>query len=242
MNTLLNVIQAFTPHGKLRASINLGNPVLVKLDPETARPKGVSIDLATGFAARLGVELELVVFDTAAKSVTALIDGKADIGFFAIDPVRGQEIAFTAPYVLIEGSYMVHRDSPIQSSDEVDRAGLRVAVGNGSAYDLFLTRELHHAQIVRAPSSPAVTDFFVAQALDVAAGVKQQLQADALRYPDLRLLPGRFMVIQQAMCVPKARGEAAAAELHRYVEEMKASGFVSQALERHGIQGASVAP
>jgi polar amino acid transport system substrate-binding protein len=117
-----------------------------------------------------------------------------------------------------------------------------VAVGSGSAYDLYLTRELQHALIVRAPSSPAVTDFFVAQALDVAAGVKQQLQADALRYPDLRLLPGHFMVIQQALGVTKERGEAAATALHRYVEEMKASGFVREALERHGIQGASVAP
>jgi polar amino acid transport system substrate-binding protein len=117
-----------------------------------------------------------------------------------------------------------------------------VVVGAGSAYDLFLSRELQQAQIVRAASSPAVVETFMAQGLEVAAGVKQQLQADAARLPGLRLLPGCFMVIQQAMGTPKSRGPAAAQALQAFVEEMKASGFVAQALQRHGIQGAAVAP
>jgi len=235
-------IKALTPTGKLRASINTGNPVLASKNAAGGQPTGVSIDLAQAFADRLGVTLELTVFETAAKSVDALGSGLADIGFFAIDPLRGEEIAFTAPYVLIEGSYLVRDDSPIESNDDVDRAGYRVAVGQGSAYDLYLTRQLKHAQIVRAPSAPAVIDLFVEQQLEVAAGVRQMLVADAQRFPDLRLLPGRFMVIRQAMATPKGRGEAAAAVLCEFVEQMKAGGFVDAALARHGIDGAVVAP
>jgi polar amino acid transport system substrate-binding protein len=236
------LVDSFTPTGRLRASINLGNPILANKDPATGQPVGVSIDLANALAQRLGVDLELVVFDTAGKSVETVTNEQADIGFFAVDPLRGQGILFTAPYVLIEGSYLVRESSPLQDNHEVDRAGARVAVGAGSAYDLYLTRELKHAQIVRAATSPAAVDTFMAQNLEVAAGVKQQLQADVLRIPGLRLLPGRFMVIQQAMGTPKGRGQAAAESLRTFVEEMKASGFVADSLKRHGIQGAAVAP
>ncbi len=236
------VVTAFAPKGTLRASINLGNPILANKDAATGQPVGVSVDLARAFAERLGVEIELVVFDSAGKSVEAVTQQQADVGFFAIDPLRGEGIAFTAAYVLIEGCYLAPSDSPIESNEDVDQPGRRVAVGKGSAYDLYLTRELRHAQIVRVPTSPAVVDAFIAQQLDVAAGVKQQLQADAARVPGVRLLPGRFMVIQQAMGTPRSRGEIAAAFLRQYVEDMKASGFVAEALARHGIQGASVAP
>ena len=237
-----DVLRAFTPTGVLRASINLGNPILAKVDAASGQPAGVSIDLARAFGERLGVPVELVVFDTAGKSVEAVAGEQADIGFFAIDPVRGADIAFTAAYVLIEGCYLVREASVITSNDEVDRAGLRVAVGKGSAYDLFLTRELRQAEIVRAPSSPAVVETFLAQSLDVAAGVKQQLESDGLKLGGLRLLPGRFMVIQQAMGTPKSRGGEAAEVLRAFVEDMKEEGFVAEALRRHGIEGASVAP
>lgn len=242
MNVSGNIIKAFTPTGKLRASINLGNPILANKDPVTGQLFGVSIDLARGFAKLLGVDIELVVFDAAGKSVDAVRDEQADIGFFAIDPLRGEGISFTAPYVLIEGSYLVSESSPLQSNDEVDRLGNRVAVGKGSAYDLFLTREFKRAEIVRAPTSPTVVDVFVEQKLEVAAGVKQQLEGDLKRFPGHRLLPGRFMIIRQAMGTPKSRGDEAAKFLAQYVEEMKASGFVGDALNRHGIKGASVAP
>jgi polar amino acid transport system substrate-binding protein len=205
-------------------------------------PKGVSVDLATEFAKRLGVPADFVVVDTAAKSVEVVAGEHADVGFFAIDPKRGEHVAFTAAYVLIEGAYLVREDSPIRSNEEVDRPGRTVVVGQGAAYDLFLSRELKHASLMRAPSTPAVVEMFLKEKADVAANVKQQLEADAARFGGLRLLPGRFMVIQQAMGCPRSRGSDAAAYLAAYVEEMKASGFVRDALARHGIQGASVAP
>ncbi|CAN7215787.1 ABC transporter substrate-binding protein [Caballeronia sp. LjRoot29] len=242
MTTGSSVLSAFAPTGTLRASINLGNPILANKDALTGEPSGVSIDLARELGNRLSLPVALVVFDTAGKSVEAVSDERADTGFFAIDPARGASIAFTAPYVLIEGFYMVRNDSPIQGNSEVDSANTRVAVGKGSAYDLFLSRELKHAQIVRAPSSPTVVQTFLEQGLEVAAGVKQQLESDAAKTPGLRLLGERFMVIQQAMGLPKSRGDAAADYLRRFLEEMKASGFVADALQRHKINGASVAP
>ena len=242
MDIPADILSAFTPTGVLRASINVGNPVLAHKGADGAEPGGVSVDLARAFAARLGVPLQLVVFETAGQSVDAVTAEQADVGFFAIDPLRGQGIRFTPPYVLIEGAYLVRAASPLQSNDEVDRAGTRVVVGNGSAYDLYLSRELRHATIERAVSSPAVVQTFLAHGADVAAGVRQQLQADAVRQPGLRLLPGRFMVIRQAMGTPASRGEAAAAALSAFVEEHKASGFVADALARHGVRGASVAP
>jgi polar amino acid transport system substrate-binding protein len=209
--------------------------------------RGVSVDLAREFARVLGVALELVVVDAAGKSVDLVASEGAEIGLIAIDPLRGASIAFTTAHVLIEGCYLVKDGSPIRANEEVDRAPNRVVVGKGSAYNLYLTRTLQQARIVRSPTvhsptSPTVVDTFIEHGAEVAAGVRQQLEADALRIGGLRLLDGRFMVIQQAMGTPKSRGEEAAAFLARFVEAMKASGFVADALARHGIAGASVAP
>ncbi len=233
---------ALAPTGVLRASINLGNPILARQEAANGVPVGVSVDLARALAEQLGVALELKVFDAAAKSVEAVTSGQADIGFFAVDPLRGEGIRFSAPYVLIEGAYLVKQGSPLTDNAQVDRAGTTVMVGKGSAYDLYLSRQIKAAQLLRAPTSPAVVDTFLAQGADVAAGVKQQLEADAVRLGGLRLLPGRFMVIEQAMGVPAGRGDGAQAALKRFVERAKASGFVADALKRHGIQGALVAP
>lgn len=232
---------AFAPTGALRASINLGNPILARAGAD-GRPYGVSVDLAQALAQLLEVPLELMVFNAAGKSVEAVAAGQADFGFFAIDPVRGEQIAFTAPYVLIEGYYLVRDESPLTTNGQVDVAGTSVVVGMGSAYDLFLTRELQHAQIVRSPTSPTVVEVFLEQGADVAAGVRQQLEADAAHHGGLRLLDQRFMVIRQAMGLPKARGVEAAQVLGAFVERMKSSGAVAAALQRHGIEGASVAP
>jgi polar amino acid transport system substrate-binding protein len=235
------IMKELAPTGTLRASINLGNPVLANVDPHTGEPVGVSVDLATELAARLHVPLQLVVVKGAAASVDNVVQHKADVGFFAIDPKRGQDIAFTKPYVLIEGFYLVRDDSPIRTNEDVDKSGVKVAVGQGSAYDLFLTRELHQATIVRMPTSAAVVPGFFDQHLDVAAGVKQQLQKDTANTKGVRLLDQRFMVIRQAMGVPKSYGDEAASYLANFVEEMKHSGFVDASLKRHRIDGAAVA-
>ena len=235
------LIKELAPTGTLRAVINLGNPILASKDPATGAAHGVSVDLARELGRRVGVPVELVTVNSAGASVEAVKSGKVDIAFVAIDPVRGADMLQTPPYVVIEGAYLVKNDSPIKTNAEVDHPGNRIVVGNASAYDLFLTRELKAAKLVKAPSSPAVTDTFLAQNIEVAAGVKQQLQADAQRLPGLRLLDGRFMLIQQAMGLPKGR-DGAARYVTDFVEEMKASGFVAEALKRHGIEGAAVAP
>jgi polar amino acid transport system substrate-binding protein len=229
------------PSGTLRAAINFGNPILATRDLLTGAPRGVSVDLSRELAARLGVPVQLVTYEAAGKVVEAAGTQSWDVAFVAIDRARGRDMLQSPPYVIIEGAYLVAEGSPIRRNEDVDRPGVRIAVGKGSAYDLYLSRNLKHAQIVYAPTSPKVTDLFLAEKLDVAAGVKQQLQADAKRLPGLRLLDGRFMVIQQAMATPRGR-DAGAAYLRSFIEEMKASGFVAQALQRHGIEGAALAP
>ena len=240
-HTPTDLSRQIAPQGPLRVAINLGNPVLAGLDA-AGEPSGISADLARLLAAQLGVGIAWRIFKKADESVQCVRADEADIGFFAIDPVRGEGLHFSPPYVQIEGAYLVRNDSPLQSNNEVDHASNRVTVGAGSAYDLFLTRHLKHAPIVRAPSSPAVVDVFMAQQLEVAAGVKQQLEADAQRLPGVRLLPGRFMVIHQAMGMPAQRSETARQFLNGFVEDTKRSGWVAEAFVRHQIQGAAVAP
>lgn len=235
------LVAAFAPTGTLRASINLGNPILASLDPQTHQPVGVSVDLAGELAKRLGVPLQVVAVTSAGASVENVEQDKADVGFFAIDPKRGKIIEFTRPYVLIEGVYAVRNDSPITRNAEVDQPGTTVAVSKGSAYDLFLSRELHQATIVRLPTSPGIVQGFLDQHLSVAAGIRQQLAKDAAKAGGMRLLDEHFMVIRQAMGLPKARGSEAAQYLADFVEESKASGFVAKALARHKIEGAGVA-
>jgi polar amino acid transport system substrate-binding protein len=235
--------EAFAPTGVLRAVINLGNPVLARRADPNGPPSGVSVDLATELARRVGVALEPVVVTSAGAAVETMRKGEADIGFFAIDPARSEGIVFSNPYVNIEGAYAVPVTSPIQSRAEVDRPGVRIAVGQNSAYDLFLTREIKAAALVRAPTSQAVVPAFLDQKLDVAANVRQQLEADMARNPGaMRLLPGAFMTIHQAMGFAAGRKPEASAYLASYVEEMKSSGFVAEALRRHGVPGAAVAP
>ena len=199
------LIAEIAPTGKLRAVINLGNAVLARRQPDSDEPAGVSVDLARAFARLLGLDLELIPVKVAAEAVAAVTEERADIGFFAIDPGRGAGIAFTAPYVLIEGAYLVRNDSPLTDNAQVDAPGRDIVVGKGSAYDLYLSRHIQHASLVRAASSQAVVDTFLSGNHQVAAGVRQQLEADAARVPGLRLLPGRFMVIEQAMGLPRSR-------------------------------------
>ena len=229
------------PTGELRAAINFGNPVLAQKDQASGEPRGVSVDLARELGRRLGVPVELVTFDAAGKVFDALKTAAWDIAFLAIDPVRAAEIVFTAPYVVIEGTYLVPADSPLRTIQDVDRDGVRVAVGNKSAYDLYLTRTLKRAQLVRVPTSPEAIDVFLKDKLEAAAGVKQPLLQFAKTHPNVRVMDGRFMAIEQAMGTPKGR-EADALHLREFVEEMKASGFVARGLEKSGQGDAAVAP
>ena len=232
-------LKELAPTGRLRASINLGNVVLAQGTPEA--PRGVSVDLARELARRAGVPVELVTWPAAKPSFDTVKAGNADIGFLAHEPARAAEVEFTAPYVEIEGSYMVLKSSQITSNEEVDRSGVRIAVGPGSAYDLYLTRTLKIAQLVRSHigGGTANIELFLEEKLEVAAGVRQALEAWAAKDASVRILPGRFMVIAQAMALPKGR-LLAAAYVKAFIEEMKASGFVAEGLKRSG-QSATVA-
>jgi len=235
------VVRALAPTGRLRVAINFGNSVLAQRDPVTGEPRGVSVDLARQLGRRLGVPVDFLTFDAAGKVFAALKSGSWDVAFLANDPVRANEIVFSAPYVIIEGAYLVPASSAIQTNEAIDRPGVRVAVGAGSAYDLYLTRTLKDAQLVRVPTSPDAITTFVHDKLEAAAGVKQPIAAYASTHPDVRVLPGRFMVIEQAVGIPKSHA-AAAAYVQAFVEEMKASGFVARALAASGQADATVAP
>jgi len=234
-------VSDLAPGGTLRAAINVGNPILAARGPAGGEATGVSVDLARELARRLGVPVQLTVFESAGRVVEAGKAGGWDIGFVALDPARAAEIAQSPPYVVIEGAYMVRTGSPITSNDQVDRKGHRVVLGRNSAYDLYLTRVLKQAEILRTPTSPEVVDTFVKGNYEVAAGVKRQLELDAQRTPGVRILPGRFMVINQAMASQRGK-EAGARFVREFIEDMKASGFIAKALERYKVQGAAVAP
>lgn len=233
--------QQFAPTGVLRASLNLGNPVLAHSRTSSEKPAGVSIDLARRLARELGVPVQLLEFATAARSVEALAAGDADIGFMAIDPQRASSIHFTAAYVQIEGSYLVPQDSTITSNGQVDQPGIRIMVGAGSAYELYLSRTIRHAQLVKVATSEAVVDAMLRDKLPVAAGVRQQLEGDAKRVGGVRVLDGCFMVINQAMALPRDRSDEAQAYLADFVERMKREGVVAEALRSHGVEGAKLA-
>ena len=164
-----------------------------------------------------------------------------DVAFLAIDPVRGRELDYTAAYVAIEGSYAAAAASPVRSLEEVDQAGVRVAVSGGSAYDLFLTRALARATLVRLASAAAARDAVLSGTADILAGVRQQVEGFAAGEPRLRPLPGRFMAIDQAVAIPKGR-EAALPFLRAFVEREKASGRVGTALVESGQDAAALAP
>jgi polar amino acid transport system substrate-binding protein len=237
------MLSSFAPTGTLRVGINLGNPVLANENPKTFAPEGVTIDIANEIGKRTGLPVQLVPFRTAGSTVDAVKTGNIDMVFVAIDPVRGADISYTPPYIQIEGAYMVKMNSPIQANEQVDLAGNEILVGKGSAYDLFLTREIKNANILRVTSSQAVIDDFMSGKGNVAAGVKQQLESDAKRYEGLRMLPGRFMAINQAIGIPKARPqyEKTTAYLSELITQLKQSGFVAQSMQRHHIEGAKVA-
>jgi len=215
------------PTGVLRASINLGNPVLAQGTPSA--PSGVTTDIARSVAARLGVPVEFACFDAARKSLAALLSGEADVGFLAIEPARAAEVDFTAPYALIEGVFAVPADSPLRSVADVDAPGVRIGVKRGSAYDLYLTRTISRATVVRADEG---TTAFLEQALDVAAGIREPVTAFVETHPGTRLIDPAFMQIRQAVAVARGKTPETVAFLSSLVEELKSSGFIADALRR----------
>jgi len=229
------------PTGVLRAAINFGNPVLAQKDPASGEPRGVSVDLARELAARLGVEVAFVPFEAAGQVVEALKTRAWDVAFLAIDPARAAGIAFTTPYVVIEGTYLVRADSDLKKLADVDRDGVRVAVGRGAAYDLFLSRTIQNARLVRAETSSAAVELFVSDRLEAAAGVRQPLEKYAAERTGYRVLDGRFTAIEQAMGVP-LDNPAGHAFVGDFIEEMKASGFVTRSLQASGQGDAQLAP
>lgn len=229
------------PTGRLRVGINYGNPVLATRDPVSGELRGVAVDLARELAARTNLPVELIGFESAGKMFDAGKAGIWDVAFLARDPGRAGEIDFSAPYLEIEGTYLVPPGSPFNKVEDVDRKNVRIGVAANSAYDLFLSRTLRHAEFVRAPDGNAAVELILAGKVDVAAGVRQHLQANAGRLPGSRVLEDRFMSIQQAAAVPKGRAPAAR-YVREFIEDVKASGFVARAIERAGISGVSVAP
>jgi polar amino acid transport system substrate-binding protein len=239
MHVDAHMLSELAPRGKLRAAINLGNTVLAqRTDGE---PSGVSVDLARELAARLNVPVELVTFDAAGKVFDALSSDGWDVAFLAVDPRRAEDIAFTPPYVLIEGAFVVHTDAPFKTSAAIDKEGVRIAVGNGSAYQLYLTRTLKLARLECLPTANEAFTQFIDEGWEAAAGVRQVVDAFASTRDDLRVLDDSFMTIEQAMGVPKARA-AAAAFLTYFIEDMKGQGRVAESLQRGGQTAARVAP
>ena len=234
-------LKALAPAGTLHAAINFGNSVLAQRGPG-GEARGVSAALAGELARRLGVPLETVAFEGAGKVTDALASGVWDVAFLARDPVRGQGISFTAPYVLIEGGYAVREKAPFDTVESVDVANIHIAVAKGSAYDLYLTRSLKNATLIRFPSGAEAAAAFLGGREEVLAGVKQPLEALMKANAGYRMVPGRFMSIEQTMGTPKGRDGAGVAYLEAFIGEMKASGFVARALAESGQHDAEVAP
>lgn len=231
------VLDDLAPQGVLRAAINYGNPVLAQAGAG-GKPQGASVELAAALAQELGVALELVTYDAAGKVFADLDSGAWNLAFMAIEPVRAAQIAFSEPY---EGTYLVANDAPYFEVAQLDRPEVRIAVGQGAAYDLFLSRTLQQAQLVRAATSAEAIALFFERGLEAAAGVRQPLLAAAAAHPGYRVLEGHFTAIRQAMAVPRQKTQGAA-YANDFIERCKANGLVKAALQRSGQGEVTVAP
>jgi len=230
------------PTGVLRAGINMSNFLLVTGSTPEGDPDGVSPDMARAVAERLGVPLKLVPFKTPGELADAAVEDVWDIGNIGAEPERAKTIAFTPAYVEIEATYLVPAESPIQSIDEVDRDGVRIAVSARSAYELWLSDNIRHAELVLAQGIDASINTFVEQKLEALAGLRPRLVDDVKKLPGAHILDGKFTAVQQAIGTRPDR-EAGAAFLRDFVEEAKASGFVASLIDKHGVSGRlTVAP
>jgi polar amino acid transport system substrate-binding protein len=229
------------PTSKLRVGINYGNPVLATRDPSSGDLRGVAVDLGRELGQRVGVPVDLVAFESAGKMFDAVKAGAWDVAFLAVDPGRADQIDFTAPYIEIEGTYLVPAGSPLHAIGDVDRERVRIGISSGSAYDLFLSRSIQHAELIRAPDPNGAFELILTGKVEVVAGVRQHLIANVEKLPGSRVLDGRFMAIQQALGIPKGR-TAGARYLCEFIDDVKDSGLVAQAIEKAGVRGVSVPP
>ncbi len=229
------------PTGKLRVGINQGNFLVVTKDPASGELRGIAVDLARELGRRAGLPVEFIAYASAGKMAEAVKTGAWDVAFLGAEPQRQNEISFTPAYLEIEATYLVPAGSPIRAIAEMDRDGMRIAVAAKSAYDLFLSRTLQRARLMRAEGIDASFKLFVADQLEALAGLKPRLVTDAQVLPGSRILEGRFTAIQQAIGAPRGR-DAGAIYLRDFIEDVKASGLVAQAMEKHGVRGVSVAP
>ena len=236
------VVRSLAPEGRLRVAINLGNTVLAQKDPATGKLGGVTVVLAEALGKRLGVPVEMTSYDAAGKVFDALEKGAWDVAFLGNEPERAQKIDFTPPYVFIDGTYLVRKDSPIRGVEDADKPGYKITVGRGAAYDLFLTRNLKNAQLVRGDTGAVALATFKSEKLDAMAGVRQFLMDAAEKDPSLRVLDSSFMRIDQSVAVPRGRSPQATRFVRQFLEEMKANGTVRRALDESGQRGAKVAP
>ena len=229
------------PTGKLRVGINYGNFLLVTKDDAKGEYRGIAVDLGRELGRRLGAQVELVAFATAGKLADAVKAGAWDVAFLGNEPQRAGDIAFSPAYLEIEAGYLVPAGSPIKTMAEVDRKGIRIATAVNSAYDLYLSRSLKNATLVRAQGIQASYEIFVKDKLEVLSGLKPRLLTDAQTLPGSRVLEGRFTVVQQSVGTPQGR-PTAASYLSEFANDMKKSGFVAQAIARHAVRGVTVAP
>jgi polar amino acid transport system substrate-binding protein len=229
------------PSGKLRVGLNHGNFLLVTPGSSGTDPRGVASDVARELGRRVGVPVEFIKFDSAGKLGDGVKTGAWDVAFLGAEPQRAAEIAFTAAYLEIPSTYLVPAGSPIRSVDEVDRDGVRIAVAEQSAYGLYLSRTVKHARLVLTQGVDGSFDVFVSQKLEALAGLKPRLLTDVQKLPGARILDGQFTGVQQAIGTPKSR-TAAASYLRAFVEDVKASGLVADAIAKNAVQGVTVAP
>jgi polar amino acid transport system substrate-binding protein len=197
--------------------------------------------MAAALAAKLGVPVRYVPYPRPGELADAVGLGAWDIGLIGAEPQRAETIAFTAAYAEIEATYLVPAGSPITSIQQVDQPGIRIAVTARSAYDLWLERNIQRAQLVRTDSLDAACALFRTERLEVLAGLRPRLLSDLQNLPGACILPGGFMAVQQAIGTSRVN-TAAAAYLHNFVEEAKASGLVARLIQQHGVNGLSVAP
>lgn len=231
-----SLLSEIAPTGTLRAGLNMANGLLITGKTPDGQPDGVSPDMARALAEKLGIGVELVRFATPGEVADAAPSNVWDIGMIGAEPVRAEKIDFSAAYVEIEATYLVPEGSPLKTIEDVDAKGIRIAVSGRSAYDLYLSRALKHAELIQGKGVAGATEMFLAEEMDALAGLRPALVKDAAKIPGSRIIDGKFTAVQQAMGVPKGRS-AAAKFVSDFVEESKTNGFVASLIEKHGVAG-----